>query len=223
MRKSRRASRKRGGKRSMRMCARNNVMSGMSGGNLGFSYRNGEMIIPGVVTTERFPSCGGVARPGMLSGVTPTGLPGMSGGRRHRRRSMKGGRYSVDLQAAPIITGPQGGLAPIARIGCELGGSPTASTAPPLSQMRGGAAALAPNYPDVFEQPTAGYTNKVSDFVTSTGAPIMLQIPQGGRASSCAMQGGRRRRSHKKQRKSRARKQRKSRARKQRKSRARKH
>ena len=179
---------RKGGRRSMRMCSRNNFMKG---GNLGYSYRNGDMIIPGVVATERFPSCGGVGRPGMLGDITPSGLP-MSGGKRHRRRSnrrsMKGGRYGIDLQS-DIPMGTQGGLAPIARMGCELGNSPTKSTAP---LMMGGA--LYAPYPQAMEMKTAGYENKPSDFVTATGSPIMLQVPQDGRsAPSCAMQGGRRR------------------------------
>ena len=185
-RRSLRKNRKQRSRKSMRICARNNVMAG---GNLGMSYRNGDMIIPGVTVTERFPSCGGVARPGMLGNINSEGLPGMSGGRR-RRRSMKGGRYTVNLEGEPIITGPQGGLAGVSRIGCELGNSPTKSTLP----MMGGAEALAPNYPYAFEEKTAGYTNKPSDFVTAAGSPIMLQVPEGGRAGpSCAMQGGRRR------------------------------
>ena len=175
----------------MRMCARNNIIP-MKGGNLGMSYRNGDMIIPGVVATERFPSCGAVARPGMLDGVTARGLPMSGGKRRHRhrhRRSMKGGRYGIDLAAAADIPmGTQGGLAPISRMACELGGSPTKSTAP---AMMGGA--LYAPYPQAMEMKTAGYENKPSDFVTATGSPIMLQVPQDGRsAPSCAMQGGRR-------------------------------
>jgi hypothetical protein len=198
-RRSLRKNRKHRSRKSMRMCARNNVMMG---GNLGMSYKNGDMIIPGVVATERFPSCGGVARPGMLGNVNSEGLPGMSGGKR-RRRSMKGGRYTVNLEGAPIITGPQGGLADVSRIGCELGNSPTKSTLP----MTGGAEALAPNYPYAFEEKTAGYTNKPSDFVTAAGSPIMLQIPEGGRAGpSCAMQGGRRRSRKHRSRKHRSRK-----------------
>ena len=196
MRKSRK-----GGRRSMRMCSRNNFMQG---GNLGSSYRNGDMIIPGVVATESIPSCGGVARPGMLGGVTTTGLPMAGGkrGRRNRRRSMKGGRYGIDLQA-DIPMGTQGGLAPIARMGCELGNSPTKSTSP---IMMGGA--LYAPYPQAMEMKTAGYENRPSDFVTATGSPIMLQVPVGGRSGpSCAMQGGRRRRSRKsRSRKSRSRK-----------------
>ena len=192
MNKSRRVNMRKtrkGGRRSMRMCSRNNVMQG---GNLGMSYRNGDMIIPGVLATERFPSCGAIARPGMLGGVTATGLP-MSGGkrsRRNRRRSMKGGRYGADFSAASAIPmGTQGGLMPIARMGCELGGSPTKSTAP---VMMGGA--LYAPYPQAMEMKTAGYENKPSDFVTATGSPIMLQVPVSGRsAPSCGMQGGRRR------------------------------
>jgi hypothetical protein len=212
MRKSRRVNMRKtrkGGRRSMRMCSRNNFMQG---GNLGMSYRNGDMIIPGVVANERIPSCGAVARPGMLGGVTATGLP-MSGGKRNRRRhrrSMKGGRYGIDLAgAADIPMGTQGGLAPIARMGCELGASPTKSTAPMI-----GGALYAP-YPQAMEMKTAGYENKPSDFVTATGSPIMLQVPVGGRSGpSCAMQGGRR------SRKQRSRKQRsrKQRSRKQRKA-----
>ncbi len=202
---------RKGGRRSMRMCSRNNIIP-MQGGNLGMSYRNGDMIIPGVVATERIPSCGAVARPGMLGGVTATGLP-MSGGKpmaggkrnkRRHRRSMKGGRYGIDL-SADIPMGTQGGLAPIARMGCELGNSPTKSTAP---AMMGGA--LYAPYPQAMEMKTAGYENKPSDFVTATGSPIMLQVPVSGRSGpSCAMQGGRRSRKQR-SRRQRSRKQRKA-------------
>ena len=187
MRKSRRVNMRKtrkGGRRSIRICSRNNFMKG---GNLGSSYRNGEMIIPGVVATEMFPSCGGVGRPGMLGSITPTGLPMSGGKRRKSRRSIKGGRYEIDLKS-DIPMGTQGGLASIARMGCELGNSPTKSTAP---GMMGGA--LYAPYPQAMEMKTAGYENKPSDFVTATGSPIMLQIPQDGRSGpSCAMQGGRR-------------------------------
>jgi hypothetical protein len=77
MRKSRR-----GGKR---VCARNGTMRG---GSWGFGYRNGEMLALGYPAHERYDSCGGVSRPGMLSTEAAAGLakglPGLSGGGRKR-------------------------------------------------------------------------------------------------------------------------------------------
>ncbi len=201
MRKSRR-----GGKR---VCARNGTMRG---GSWGFGYRNGEMLALGYPAHERYDSCGGVSRPGMLSTEAAAGLakglPGLSGGgrkgsrsahrrRRHRSaRKQRGGRYeTVFDDASQLALGPRGGtLASVASLGGERGAgtpypSPTECTGP---KMTGGGLAPAP----FSQEQTAGYKFDASTYLDSVGAPLALRTPVGGQMGvpACKQTGGRRRR-----------------------------
>jgi hypothetical protein len=222
--------------RKQRKCFRNR---NLAGGGLGSGYMNGsEMLARGYPTTESYSSCGAVSRAGMLTSAEISGmkggLPGLSGGsrrvrkgkskgsrksqrRRSTRRRMHGGRYGMSMDGAEFSAlGPRGGMMATAeRMGCETGAggpypSPTPSTAPAVA-MSGGALQLAPT-PFLQEQ-TAGYSQSPSSFLDSVGAPILLNIPEGGRMGvpACAQTGGRRKqRKHRKNRKT-QRKQRKNR------------
>ena len=205
-----------------RRCMRNN--KNLQGGGLGNSYTMGEMISRGNFVNETYSSCGAMSRPGALTtaqiGTFKGGLPGLSGGsrRRHRKhkgtrnmrkgrkhrntRRMHGGRYGMSMDGPEFAAlGPRGGMMATAeRIACESGVPPHVSqTTPTAPAMRGGAQ-LAPA-PFLQEQ-TAGYSQSPSEFLGSTGAPIMLNIPAGGRMGvpACAQTGGRRkhRRAHRK-------------------------
>ncbi len=203
---------KRGG-----FCFRNrNGRKNYSGGGLGNGYAYGtEMLTRGSPVIDAYSSCGAIARPGTLTTAAISdmkgGLPGLSGGSRKRRAQrkhskksrkgsrkykMRGGRYEAVFSGAEYdALGPRGGmLATAGRIACETGVaphvSPTQSTAPAVAMQGGGALQLAPT-PFLQEQ-TAGYTHEASKFVDSVGAPIMLNIPAGGRMGTpaCSQTGG---------------------------------
>jgi hypothetical protein len=207
--------------RKMRKTRRRSGARKMRGGAWGQGWRNeAEMIAPGYPVIGGYPSCGALSRPGMLTegDVPKGGLPGLTGGGRRRRGTMRGGRYTTDLAGTAAdfgaSLGPRGGmLADTMRIAGETGGSPTPCSAPvgaaaaptPMAGagegllpglMKGGAAQLAPA-PFLQEQ-TAGYTFEPSKFLDSVGAPIALRTPVGGQLDVPACKttgGGRRRRS----------------------------
>lgn len=156
------------------------------------------------------PDCLQATRPGLAGPISGSGgLPGFAGG------AMKGGRYTVDVGQGPVngigAAGPSGGLAVISRIGCEGG---LYNTAPPgalpnpsvLKTQNGGVGGVDSAS---YIAPTAGYSNKASDWVGSTGSPSLLQTPYDARAMNpaCLKTGGRRKvrksRKTKKSRKSR--------------------
>lgn len=233
-------TRKNGNSKRQRKCYRNGPMQG---GALGQGYMNGsEMLARGYPVVQPYNSCGALSRPGTITtaeiGSFKGGLPGLSGGgsrrqRKGRRRGthrMRGGRYGMSMDGPEFVAlGPRGGMMATAeRTHCENGIPPhvsqTTPTAPPLRgggalqlapspvMSGGGALQLAPT-PFLQEQ-TAGYSQSPSDFVGSTGAPIMLNIPVGGRMGvpACAQTGGRRknRKAHCKSSRKTQRKQRKS-------------
>ncbi len=192
----------------------------MRGGAWGQGYRNeAEMIAPGYPVIGGYPSCGALSRPGMLveGDVPKGGLPGVTGGGRRRRGTMRGGRYTTDLAGTAAdfgaAMGPRGGMvADTLRIPGETGGSPTACTAPPApgtapTPMAGAGAGILPGFmkggaqlaPAPFlQEQTAGYTFEPSNFLDSVGAPIALRTPVGGQLDVPACKttgGGRRRRS----------------------------
>jgi len=102
-------------------------------------------------------SCGATTeRPGFLSGVVPTGLPGMSlkGGRRGKgskgskgsktkrksRKVQRGGRYGFDAHTGIVGGTPWGSTyAPVSRVGCDASSSeiPPSGAAGSLN-LRGG-------------------------------------------------------------------------------------
>jgi hypothetical protein len=217
--------------RKQRKCFRNR---NLVGGGLGSGYAYGpEMLARGYPVNDSYSSCGAVSRAGMLTSAQISnfqgGLPGLSSGlsggsrrmrkgkkssrksqRRRSTRRMRGGRYGMSFDGGEFAAlGPRGGMMATAeRIACESGVPPHVSQTTPTSPaLRGGGAQLA-GAPFLQEQ-TAGYTHSPSTFLTSTGAPIMLNNSVGGQlpAQACKQTGGRR-----KQRKSRKqRKQRKQR------------
>ena len=168
----------------LRMCARNNMRQ--NGGGFGMSYQFGQAVAPGYAEVVSMPSCGGVARPGMIGSIESAAITGrglIGGGargrvrhtrsvKRHRSswnsRTRRGGAYAADFDISSMA-GPNPYM-PIKAIPCE---------------QRGGAG-------------VAGYTFQPSNFTTSTGAPLALTIPAEGR--SCALAGGRRRRSRRSRR-----------------------
>jgi len=209
--------------RQNRSCTLNQM-----GGNLGNGYTIGPAVAPeapGDALRVTYSSCDAGTRPGMLSGVAHTGLPGVSpsmfgGKRRSRSARRKGSRKARSRSrrsayqrgagygfSAPSSTdlGTQGGLAGIQRTPCEMGvgeyRSPTMSTLPEAAmKMSGGSAP----FPMALEVPTAGYMQGPSPWVGSTGAPVELAIPVAGRAgpsAACMQTGGKRRHSRSAKRK----------------------
>ena len=156
------------------------------------------------------PDCLAATRTGLAT-ASPGGLPGFAGGQRlnldlgepgaplkgGQRMDlnmdangfapvMAGGRYTVDVGAGPITgsAGPvMGGYPVISRIGCEGGivntSPPGALANPtPLTSQNGGVGGVDSAS---YIAPTAGYTNKASDFVDSVGAPVLVQQPYDAR------------------------------------------
>ena len=167
--------------------------------------------------------CRAAPPPGFISPpYAQKGLPGLSGGGRRRRRTMKGGRYGFDLaNPVPGAAAPwAGGIPPVQRIACE-GSTPnplnpgphTPSTAPPApsgnsflgsllsggrrrrnrSRRQYGGGLGTDNL--AYYAPTAGYDNQPSRWVDSVGAPVLLQKPYDAQAwnPACVKTGGRRR------------------------------
>lgn len=150
-------------------CRRN---KSMRGGGLGNSYSFGPAV--GEVANYRasvvpMSSCGDASRPGFLSGITPKGLPGLSGGRRRNdveyltdttavdypdamTTNQMGGRYTTGFE----VTGPGIPLATHTSIPCDV------ATQNPLNQ---------------------GYD--IKSLVTSTGAQSLSPAPlKGGKRKS---------------------------------------
>jgi hypothetical protein len=159
------------------------------------------------------PDCLESTRPGLVNSASGNqGLPGFGS-------TMKGGRYTFDLTQGPIndigSAGPSGGLAVVSRIGCEGGiyntSPPGAASNPSVLQNGGVGGVDSASY----IAPTAGYSNKASEWVSSSGSPSLLQTPYDARAMNpaCLKTGGRRRqrKSRKSRRSSKNRKSRKSR------------
>ena len=173
--------------------------------------------------TPLTPDCLAATRPGLVNAV-PGGLPGFAGGRRKKLRGgvrwdlagnqpgapvLKGGRYTFDLGAGPLSgsAGPSlGGYPEVSRIGCEGGlvnTSPGGAAANPTPLQNGGVGGIDSA---AYTAPTAGYTNRASDFVDSVGSPVLLQQPYDARIMNpaCLKTGGRRyRKTPRKQRKTR--------------------
>jgi len=179
------------------------------GGGLGNGYVfNPTPLVPGVDTGLSFKevsSCMAADRPGMLSNYAPAGgaggLPGMGGGGRRRRRGtrgrkakrgtrrrQRGGRYSFDLAASPIVGGtPWGnGIPQVMSIPCE------SARSNPLNLQKGGVGGVDSAF---YVAPTAGYTNNPSTWVGAAGAPVQIQTPYdaGAMNQACLKTGGRRR------------------------------
>jgi hypothetical protein len=166
------------------------------------AYSFGAPISAGSDAQTVVPTSGCMAAnpPGYISNYSgPGGLPGVGGGRRRKRRQagrrsrrQRGGRYTTDLAAGPIGVGPFSAGATVSRISCESGlvntAPPGAMANPAVGQMGGGAADLGLAAPysqggnEAYYAPTAGYGNQASTWVSSTGAPSLLQIPYEARS-----------------------------------------
>jgi hypothetical protein len=191
----------------------------------GAGYSFGQAIAPETPYAQEViggprltPDCLAATRPGLASTLSGTGgLPGFAGGARNVMNSdgiaqaigspvMSGGRYTVDVGAGPLTTsaGPSlGGYPTISRIGCEGGlvdTSPQGAQPNPTPLQNGGVGGVDSAY---YIAPTAGYSNRGSEWVGSTGSPSLLQIPYDARIANpaCNKTGGGRRR-YKKSRKS---------------------
>jgi hypothetical protein len=166
--------------KKFRMCARNNITRG---GGLGMTYQFGEAVVPGFASVQSVPSCGGVARPGMIGSLESSAITGngvMNGGvrkrsgtyRRRRRasrtRKQRGGTYAADFDNS-VVFGTRGAYMPIKATGCA--GAP--------GHVGGGEEALT--------ETTARYEFKPSDFVGSTGTPVALSVPIKGSADCVSM------------------------------------
>lgn len=120
------------------------------GGNVGAAYSVGpDVLVKGMpyLVNEPISNCQAVAPGYTLSGsqiaAVNRGLPGMSGGRRRskrsmRRRKMRGGRYEVS--PTPLALGTPNVVDSINRIACEAGQgspqpSPTVPTEPPVGPL----------------------------------------------------------------------------------------
>jgi len=147
-----------------------------------------QIVVPGPQLT---PDCLEATRPGLLGPVEGSGgLPGFAGGAAKSfgiTRGMAGGRYMVDV--GTNVANPNGSAGPslgnyatITRIPCE------SST----STVKGGAANHIEN---TYYASTAGYDNKPSEWVGSTGAQSLVQIPYDAKSMNpaCVKTGGVRR------------------------------
>lgn len=166
----------------------------------------GQEVVP---YAKYIPDCVAAAKSDTVGYSGPRGLPGLSGGRLKGKqmRRQSGGRYGFVSAEGAALPGPPslGGLAPTTRIACE-GSTPnplnpgphTPSTAPPIVSTKpyfvqaGGYAAGPAPTPESITVPTAGYLNRASDWVSSTGSPSLIQIPYEARSMNpaCLKTGG---------------------------------
>jgi hypothetical protein len=128
-------------------CKRNQRQAGggTMGGIVEFKADPTNQLVNNGVAWKMGSSCldATASRPGFLSGgVTPTGLPGMSGGKRKGRKERKGsrknrrssrklraqsgGRYGFDASSAALLGGTPStsGYAPVSSIPCEASRQP---------------------------------------------------------------------------------------------------
>lgn len=146
--------------------------------------------------TSGGPDCLAAGRPGMLSGASYGGLPGVSGGSRRKKRM--GGRYGFSLANSVLDAsrGIVGGVPQAVRIPCESG-------APNQLNLRMGGGGTFPvidvgKAADamVYHANTASYGNQMS---VGGNTPLMIQVPYA--AKSC-IGGGRKTRARARARKS---------------------
>jgi len=144
------------------------------GGGQGSGYEPGGALNPGLanglMTNRSYDACMTSSRPGQMSFSASGGLPGM-----------RGGAYTNNL------TQNHAGFAQIDKVGC------TPNYVNPLNQ-HGGVGLRGASDMGVYEAHTARYTTEPSQFVGSTGAPILLNRPLDGVAwsKSCSQTAGRR-------------------------------
>jgi len=156
------------------------------------AYTFGQAVAPGAPYASQVvpvSACQAVARPGEIMGYSPPGrggLPGFGGGgsrrrskRTRRQRSIRGGGWTVNT-AAPL--GGPNVLVDNTRIRpCTFGGGRRSS-----KKQRGGASLLGSPDLAAYQAPNAGYTNNPSPWVSSSGAPVLLQQPYAASAMNPA-------------------------------------
>lgn len=154
-------------------CRRNFLRGGASIPE-GGAYSVGGPLVPGLANASvinPISACQSAMRP-MPPFSSSAGIPGMRGGKKYRvsRRKQRGGRYEM----TPEVTSNGIPLLHATPIPCERGGSPTESTSPMYYVTKGG-------FNNSLTIPTAAYTHAPSDFLTSSGTPLMLNVLVNGR------------------------------------------
>jgi hypothetical protein len=158
--------------------SRKNRRNVKRGGGQGSGWEPGGPLNPGspngLMVNKVYDACVSATRPGQLSYSNAGGLPGSG--------IMRGGRYENDL------TQSIAGFPVINKLPC------TPNHVNPLNQ-RGGVGLAAAKDMGVYEAPTARYATGPSQWVGSTGAPILLNQPLNTTAWSkaCTQVAGRRR------------------------------
>jgi len=153
----------------------------MQGGGQGAGWTMGGPLVPGLASDatvrQSYDACLGASRPGQISFAPSGGLPGM-----------KGGAYTNNLSSNIA------GFAQIDRdpSHCMPNHSNPANNG--MIQNGGGSISVAASATPILEEHTARYTTAPSQWVGSTGAPILLNQALNGQAWSkaCAQTGGKR-------------------------------
>jgi hypothetical protein len=161
----------------------------MYGGGQGSGWTMGGPLVPGLASDatvrQSYDACLSASRPGQIPFSSTGGLPGMSG-----MGVMKGGAYTTSLD------GPIAGMAEYNRDFTHCNPNHTNPMNTGVIQSGGGTSiSVAASASPILEEHTARYTTAPSQWVGSTGAPILLNQPLNGQAWSkaCTQTGGRRR------------------------------
>ena len=155
-------------------------------GGAGSGWTMGGPLVPGLASDamnrQQYDACLSASRPGQISFSQAAGLPGM-----------KGGAYTNNLSS------PIAGFAQIDRDASHC--MPNHSNLLNNGRIQGGGAAVGPgggsllaSAAPILEEHTARYTTAPSQWVASTGAPVLLSQPLDGKmwSKACTQTGGRR-------------------------------
>lgn len=177
----------------------------------GYSVGPGYVSAGNLVNT-RYPGphdCAGVPTRFGLANVTPRGLPGLSGGKRGKRKAIRGGRYASTFQELSPNGVGMSSYTTVGSIPCERGtanqfnpnpnGIQNITTLP--QRISGGALNPAPVTVGAVDSmryyaPNAGYTNNPVVLPPGGASPgFMAQIgyPAGQFNRACLTTGGKRR------------------------------
>ena len=153
-------------------------------GGAGSGWTMGGPLVPGLASDamnrQQYDACLSASRPGQISFSQAAGLPGM-----------KGGAYTNNLSS------PIAGFAQIDRDASHC--MPNHSNLLNNGRIQGGGAAVGPgggsllaSAAPILEEHTARYTTAPSQWVASTGAPVLLSQPLEGKmwSKACAQTGG---------------------------------
>jgi hypothetical protein len=165
---------------------RRHRMRKMRGGGAGSGWTGGASIggvALGSQINERYDACLSADRPGQIAFSQAAGLPGM-----------KGGAYTNNLS---------NGIAGFAQIDRDPSHcAPNHMNLMNTGKIQGGGAAVGPgggsilaSASPILEEYNANYTTAPSQWVGSTGAPVLLNQPLNGQmwSKACTQTGGRRR------------------------------